>query len=268
VPADLHISIALKAVQAGMHVLIEKPLSIGFDGINELQDAVGHANLVAAVGYVYRAHPALEAMRYAIHEGLLGQPVQLVVVAGQNFPTYRPAYRESYYTSRARGGGAVQDAMTHLVNAAEWLVGPVDRVVADADHMLIAGVDVEDVVNFMARHGNVIASYSLNQFQSPNEVTITVVCERGTARFEYHRQRWRRMLRPDEPWHDEPIHGIDRDTLFIRQAESFLDAVAGESPPLCNLEAALQSLRVNLAIFSSIETRRWQDVREMCAASR
>ena len=260
VPADLHIPIARKAVDAGLHVLIEKPLAVAMDGIDELQRAVRGANLVAAVGYVYRAHPALEAMRKAIQDGALGLPVQLGVVAGQNFPTYRPAYRESYYTSRARGGGAVQDALTHLINAAEWLVGPIDRVVADADHRLIADVDVEDVVNLLARHGNVIASYSLNQYQSPNEVTITVVCEHGTARFEYHNHRWRRMLRPDEAWQDEPAQGLERDTLFIRQADSFLDSIAGRSAPLCSLEEGLQSLRVNLAIFSSIEAQNWQPV--------
>ena len=184
--------------------------------------------------------------------------MQLVVVAGQNFPTYRPAYRDTYYASRATGGGAIQDAITHLVNAGEWLLGPVDRVVADADHKILVGVEVEDVVHVLARHGLVLGSYSLNQFQSPNEITITVVCERGTARFEYHRHRWRRMMRPDEPWQDEPALGIERDTLFVQQAESFLNAVERQSTPLCSLEEGMQTLRVNLALIKSLECEQWQ----------
>jgi predicted dehydrogenase len=146
------------------------------------------------------------------------------------------------------------------VNAAEWLVGPVDRVVADADHKLLDGVHVEDVVNVLARHGEVVASYSLNQYQSPIETTITVVCEHGTVRFEYHNHRWRRMLRPDEPWQDEPFTWLERDTLFTRQAESFLDAIVGQRPPLCSFEDGLQSLQVNLAILASIENGGWQAV--------
>lgn len=262
VPANLHIAVAQKAAVAGLHVLIEKPLAVTLDEIDALRDTIEREKLLAAVAYVYRAHPALAAMREAIRAGSLGRPVQLTVVAGQNFPTYRPAYRDTYYVSRLRGGGAVQDALTHLVNAAEWLVGPVDRLVADADHKLIPGVEVEDVVNALARHGDVIASYSLNQYQSPNEVTITVVCERGTARFEYHQDRWRRMFRPDDPWQDDAIQGLERDTLFIRQAESFLDAVAGRQAPLCGFEEGLQSLRVNLAILASVENGGWQEVRE------
>jgi predicted dehydrogenase len=262
VPADLHIPLALKAVGAGWHVLIEKPLSVTGAGIDEFQSLVRRKQVIAAVGYVYRAHPALDAMRAAIREGLFGRPLQLVVVAGQNFPTYRPAYRDSYYTNRAKGGGAIQDAMTHLINAAEWLVGPIDRVVADVAHQAIADVDVEDVVHLLARHGDVIASYSLNQFQAPNEVTITVICERGTARFEYHNNRWMRMTRPDEPWQAETVCELERDALFIRQAKSFLDAIEGRSAPLCTLEDGSQSLRVNLAILDSVGNRAWQAVEE------
>jgi predicted dehydrogenase len=218
------------------------------------------ASRVAAVGYVYRAHPALAAMKQAIGAGMFGAPLQVVSVAGQNFPTYRPAYRATYYANRARGGGAIQDALTHVVNAVEWLVGPADRVVADADHKLLEGVEVEDAVNVLARHGTVLASYSLNQFQAPNELTLTVVCERGTARFEYHKQRWRRMLRPEEPWHDEPAVGLERDTMFVRQAEAFLDAVEGRGAPLCSLAEGAQTLGVNLALMKSLECQGWQIV--------
>ena len=63
----------------------------------------------------------LAAMREAIHEGRFGRPVQLTLVAGQHFPTYRPTYRDTYYKDRAAGGGAVQDALTHHLNAVEWL---------------------------------------------------------------------------------------------------------------------------------------------------
>lgn len=53
VPADLHIAVA-QAVDAGLHVLIEKPLAVTMDGVEALAERVASANLVAAVGYVYR----------------------------------------------------------------------------------------------------------------------------------------------------------------------------------------------------------------------
>src|SRR5690606_32808909 len=130
-------------------------------------------DVVAGVAYVYRAHPALEEMRQAIASGRFGRPVELVAVLGQHFPFYRPAYRTIYYRDRATGGGAIQDALTHVLNAGEWLVGPITRLACDAEHLVLDGVDVEDTVHLLARHGRVMASYSLNQHQAPNESTIT-----------------------------------------------------------------------------------------------
>jgi len=259
-PAHLHVPMALRAAAVGAHLLIEKPLSTNFDGLVDLQKAITARNLVAAVAYVYRAHPVLAAMREALHSERFGKPLQIVCTSGQNFPFYRPAYRQTYYRDRATGGGAVQDALTHIINAGEWLVGPVDRLVADLDHKALAGVEVEDTVHVLTRHGSVMGCFSLNQHQAANESTITVICERGTARFEYHHSHWRWITEPGTEWHDEPAASLERDTLFIRQAESFLGAIAGANPVLCPLEEAAQTLRVNLAILASSEKRGWENV--------
>jgi len=259
-PAPLHVPLATRLVEAGLHVLIEKPLSTTLDGIERLRQAVIERGVVAAVAYVYRSHPALAAMRQAICEGRFGRPVELVVVAGQHFPTYRPAYRTIYYANRACGGGAIQDALTHLVNAGEWLLGPTDRLVVDARHQLLEDVVVEDTVHVLARHGSALASYALNQYQAPNEATLTVVCQRGTARFESHRQRWRWMTEPGESWHDEHHEAVARDTIFIAQAHAFLDAIEGRTPPPCTLDEGLQTLRVNLAALASLQDQTWKVV--------
>jgi len=257
-PAHLHVPMALRAAEAGLHLLIEKPLGTSLEGVDRLRELVRSRNLTAAVAYVYRAHPALCAMKEAIDSGRFGKPVEVVAVTGQHFPTYRPAYRDTYYRDRATGGGAIQDALTHILDAAQWLVGPVDRLTADAAHRVIEDVDVEDTVHILARHNGVLASYNLNQYQAPDEKTLTVVCQRGTARFEYHRNRWRWMTRPGEPWHDEQGRPLERDVLFVRQAESFLDALEGRAAPLCRLEEGVHALRVNLAALASAEQGTWQ----------
>ncbi|NOZ40493.1 MAG: Gfo/Idh/MocA family oxidoreductase, partial [Planctomycetes bacterium] len=244
------------AADAGLHLLIEKPLSTSLEGIGQLQQTVEDKKLIASVAYVYRADPALAAMKRVLDSGRFGAPVQIVAVSGQNFPSFRPAYRETYYRDHATGGGAIQDAMTHVLNAGEWLVGPIDRLVADAAHQILPDVDVEDTVNIITRQGNVLGSYSLNQHQAPNESTITVICERGTVRFEFHRHRWCWMT--DDDWQMEDTETIERDTLFIRQASAFLDAVESHASPLCRLEEGLQTLRVNLAALASVDQQQWQ----------
>ena len=62
--------------------------------------------------------------------------------------------------------------MPHLVNAIEWLVGPSTRVYCEAGHQALEGVTVEDTVCAAARNGDVLTTYTLNQFQAPNEATF------------------------------------------------------------------------------------------------
>ncbi len=261
VPAHLHIEIATQLAERGLHLLIEKPLSTSTAGIEQLQQTVRDRGLTAGVAYVYRSHPLLTAMRAEIQDGRFGRPVELIAVSGQHFPTYRPAYRQIYYTDRATGGGAIQDALTHVINAGEWLLGPVERLVADAAHQVLEGVTVEDTVHLLARHGEVMASYSLNQHQAPNEFTLTIICERGTIRWESHQNRLRTMLAPSSEWQDETITPLERDTLFVRQAHQFLSSIEVSSPPACSIDEGLQTLRVNLAALASTDGGGWQTIR-------
>jgi predicted dehydrogenase len=265
-PAPLHVPQATQLVERGIHVLIEKPLSVSLAGVEALIDAVEARRVVAGVAYVYRAHPVLAEMRDAIQAGRFGRPVELVAVCGQHFPLYRPAYAQTYYTKRESGGGAVQDALTHVINAGQWLVGDVDRVVGDVAHRVIPGVEVEDTAHVLARHGDVLASYSLNQHQAPNEATITVICERGTARFEFHHCLWRSAVEPGAEWTDHCGPTLERDTLFTRQANAFLDAVEGDVPPACTLEEALATLRVNIAVLRSAREGSWVSTAEVADA--
>ena len=46
--------------------------------------------------------------------------------------------------------------------------------------------------------------------------------------------------------------------MFINQAHMFLDAVEGKRPPVCTLDEGVHTLRVNLAVLASLESRSWQ----------
>lgn len=252
-PAHLHVPMAIRLAEAGMHLLIEKPLSTSLEGVDRLGQLTRERDLKAMVAYFWRSDPALRAMKKAIAEQRFGRPIQLAALCGQNFPFYRPAYRDTYYTDRASGGGAIQDALTHIVNAGEFLVGPVDRLVADAEHKVVEGVEVEDIVHMIARHGDVMASYSLNQFQYPNESSITVNCERGSAKLDMMGGNWRWMDEIGGEWHEESFSIKERDERYIIQANMLLDAVEGRCPPPCSLEEGRQTLRVNLVALRSAD---------------
>jgi predicted dehydrogenase len=259
-PAQLHISMAKTLADRGIDLLIEKPLSTSFDGIDELNAVIQSKRLSVSIAYVTRQHPALKAMKVAIDSGRFGKPVQIVYTGGQHFPFYRPAYRDIYYNKHETGGGAIQDALTHTMNSAEWLVGPVTKLAADAEHCVLEGVDVEDTAHLITRHKNVLGSYSLNQYQSTNEANMTVICEQGAARFEGHNCRWLSSAVHDQPWQVEDTFTLERDDLFVAQANAFLDQVEGKAAAACSLDEACQTLRVNLAALESVRTGAWVEL--------
>ncbi len=259
-PAHIHIPIAIQIAKKGIDLLIEKPLSTSLDGIDELIKTIDENQVIAVIAYVLRAHPLFNLFREVIQSERFGKPLHLAASSGQNFPFFRPAYRDIYYKDRATGGGAIQDALTHLINAMEWTVGPITSLTADASHQKLEGVEVEDTVNVITRHGQMLGSFSLNQYQDANELTVTVTCEKGTVRMEVHKSRWRWVDHPEKEWNDEPIEPVERDTGFIKQADLFLDAIEKSAPPLCTIEEAFQTLKVNLAILEASDKHIWKTI--------
>ncbi len=261
-PAHLHVPMAQQAVESGLHLLIEKPLSISLDGIDRLDRTIRERKLVAGVAYVLRHVPVLAAMKKALDNGRFGRPLHITVTSGQHFPTYRPDYRKIYYASHAMGGGIIQDGLTHLINAICWLAGPVERLVADCAHQVLAGVEVEDTVNVLTRHGDALASFSMNQYQAPNEGVINVVCERGTLQSEIHSNRMRWMMEPETEWQEASWPGFERDHAFIAQANCFFNAIDGKGEMTCNLSEARHTLECILAVLeASRDSSNWKNLR-------
>ena len=261
-PAHTHIPIAIQCARHNIHLLIEKPLSTSLQDIGQLKEIIAQQKLIAAVAYSWRSFREIQALKELLESGRFGKPLNVYCVSGQPFPHFRPAYRDVYYADRKTGGGAIQDALTHMINGVEWLVGPTDRLVADAEHLKLEGVAVEDTVNLIARHGPVMVSYSLNQHQAPNDSSLTVVCESGTVRFEAHHSRVGWVTEPAAPWEYQQFEQEERDAIYIRQAHRFLDTLEGKCTPICSLEEGEQTLRVNLAALQSAESGSWQTVNE------
>jgi predicted dehydrogenase len=259
-PAQTHIPISTQLASKGVHLMIEKPLGVSLDGIDELAAVVAEQSVQVAIGYTLRSMPPVRDMRRAILDGRFGKPLQVTVVGGQHFPLYRPAYREIYYTKHETGGGAIQDCITHHLNTVEWLVGPITRLVADADHLALEGVEVEDTVHILTRHGSVLGSFSINQHQAPNETTVTIICERGAARWETAHNRWLSCVEPGAQWTVEKAYHAERDEYYINQANSFLDQLEKQSEPVCSLAEGIQTLRVNLAALNSAKTEKWETI--------
>jgi predicted dehydrogenase len=253
-PAHTHIPVARSVLKSGSAMLIEKPLSVEPQEIGEFKIEVGAANALVGVGYVYHFMPAVQEVRRVLQSDAFGRPLHASVVAGQDFGRLRPAYRETYYARHETGGGAIQDALTHLFNLVEWLIGPTTKVYCEAAHQVLQGVSVEDTVCVTAKNGGALVGYVLNQFQGPNEITIQIHCERGSVKVETHEQRWAVFSPGSKTWdyRSAPVNHLD--DIFLAQANAFLDGLEGKPNLLCTLDEAIHTLKCNTAALQSART--------------
>ena len=254
-PAPSHVVIATKVLAAGKHCLIEKPLSLSLEGMDQLSATSASSGKVCRIAYVQHSRPEVRAAKSFLESGKFGPVRAATIISGQHFPTFRPAYREIYYNNHAQGGGAIQDAITHMFNLTEWLTGPTASVMCDAGHQVLDGVEVEDTVAVTTRtRDGAILTYTLNQFQAPNEATMQFNCPGGSVKVEFHHSRWGRMALGETEWTWETFEPLGRDGPFAIQANDFLDTCEGKPTPLATLEEGIQAVRFNLACFESLRT--------------
>lgn len=131
-PVSLHHQVALAALDAGKHVLIEKPLAITVRAGQAIADAATKAGLIAGVAENVRYAPRTRAQRMVLDAGLVGRP-QLWIsggVGGEWAPDRVVAHTPWRHRKLEAGGGPAIDHGVHLMHQLRYLMGPVRQVSA------------------------------------------------------------------------------------------------------------------------------------------
>ena len=119
-PNHLHEEHARMALEAGKHVLAEKPLAITGGAARDLADLAERRERRLAVGYQGRFHPALRELHARVREGALGEVAYIRASWQTRYARLPDAWRLRPSTS---GGWAIMDIGTHALDAALWLAG-------------------------------------------------------------------------------------------------------------------------------------------------
>ncbi|WP_099331815.1 Gfo/Idh/MocA family protein [Actinomyces minihominis] len=255
VPTVYHEEAALKLAAAGVHTMIEKPLSDSVESGERIARAFEEADLVGAVGYVERCNPALLEMRKRITEGQLGQVYQVVT------------RRQSPYPARISDVGVVKDLATHDVDLAAWVAGsPYEVVFAQTAHR--SGREHEDMVTVSGRFENDVLVSNLVNWLSPFKERLTVVTgEHGALVADTAMSDLTFFENGSFPVQWDQIaafRGVSegqvtryalkkREPLAVEQA-NFRDAINGVAENHVTMEQALAALRVTEAILESAAT--------------
>ena len=280
VPNVLHAPIAIAAAEAGKIILCEKPLA------TSLQEAETMAKSASAlptmVWFNYRRVPAVALAKRLVEEQQIGHPYHYrTVYMNQSGVDPRKATTWRYSRSTA-GSGAMGDLLSHAIDMALYLNGPIAEIVAQT-HTFAQGRDVDDAVLLLAKFANgSLGTFEATRYGvgSRNRLGFEMNGSGGSLRFnledlnhleffdakEAGNQQGLRGLEvpgPGHPYADtfwKPGHAVGYEHTFIAALGDFLVALAAKQPFHPNFEDALQVEKVMDAVTHSAASRTWQKI--------
>jgi UDP-N-acetyl-2-amino-2-deoxyglucuronate dehydrogenase len=182
-PSGLHPSTASSRARAGKHVICEKPMAITLAAADELVHVCDESNVHLFVVKQNRLNPSVQLVKRAVDKGRFGR----LYLANTTVRWTRP--QEYYDQAPWRGtwefdGGAFMNQASHYVDLIQWLVGPVESVIAKTA-TLARRIETEDtgiaVLKFRSGALGVIEVTMLT-YPKNLEGSLTLLGEKGTVR--------------------------------------------------------------------------------------
>jgi predicted dehydrogenase len=262
-PASMHEETGLALAKAGVHLLVEKPLTDSMKGVDRLISVCETNNLVLMVAYVLRFNEGLNVFRQAVLDGRIGRVLSFRAEVGQYLPDWRPGsdYRTSVSARKELGGGALLE-LSHELDYICWIFGQVKTVSADLKNTGLLDIDVEDLVDGILEvetedGSTIVGTVHLDMLQRAPYRSCRAIGEAGTIEwnaiegtvccFDANLKTWQTLYYSTS---------TDRNELYTRQIKSFLNAVQHTQAAVVAGEDGKAVLKIIEAIRESAASRK------------
>jgi predicted dehydrogenase len=283
-PNVCHAPIVLAAVAAGKHVLCEKPLAMNAGEAKSMADAAEKAGVRHMTAFTYRFVPAMQYLAHLVRRGDLGQPYHFRSCRLQDWGARQLGWRQ---VKKLAGSGELGDMLSHRIDFAHLLVGPMRRLVAGTKLFVPNRQghvsDLEDwaalLAEFHSGATGVLESSKLATGRNESWRSQDYVEVNGSAAsFVFFTERWNQLqvgkpggpgletiIIPEEFW---KVPGSPRDarqgdplvTFRYDQAWEFIDAIRNQRPCAPSFHDGARTQAVMDAAHRSAETRQWVEL--------
>lgn len=260
-----HAKHALQIIEAGIHVMVEKPVALRPEDAERMRDAAVAAGVTCAVVKQNRYNPAMQFLRRMVDEGRVGR----LVTAGirVHWCRHQDYYNDPWHGRWAMDGGVLAQQAIHHLDALQWLGGPIEAVCA-AGEAILNRLEAEDTAVGIVR----FASGALGTIEATTsardddfEASIHLVGDGAMAKIGGRALNRLEFWRPVDPRQgderaaetfsqDVPTsYGLGHGPLLA----DVLDAIEhGRGVPV-DVDSALTSLRLVHALYASMESGGW-----------
>ena len=283
-PNFLHPDIAITAARHGKHVLCEKPLALNATDAQRMADEADRAGVRHMTAFTYRFVPAMRYLRHLIDQGDLGTPYHYRCLRLQDWGTRNLGWRQ---VRKLAGTGEIGDMLSHRINFAHHLVGPMTRLVANLRNLTPvrggAPNDTDDWVAILAEFQTgatgVLESSKLASGHNESWRSLDYVEINGSAgTFQFTTGKWNELqsgtvggpgLKPlSVPrefwvWPGSPRDpGVGDPLVSFRydQAVEFINAIREQRPCAITFHDGAATQRVMDAAVRSAESGQWVQV--------
>ncbi len=237
VPTMLHRKVSLDAIDAGVHLLVEKPIADTVRNAMSMINAAHMKDLKLMIGHIERFNPAVIKMKEIIRAGELGEVVSI------------SARRVGPYNPRIRDVGVILDIGVHDMDIISYLYNsPVTEVYA------VAGKEIhsfEDHASILMRFSGDRAGVVETNWLTPHKTrNFTVIGTKGVGYGDYLEQK---VYIHDKDWIKEAK--VDKKEPLRSELESFLKACQTGEDLITSGEDGINALEVALASIESYLTK-------------
>ena len=270
-PNFLHFPATLAALEAGKHVLCEKPPALNAAEMKVLRQEATKRGLIYFFSRQFRFTPAMRAAKELIAGGRLGN----IYHAKATWVRSRgiPQGIGGWFTEKKRsGGGALIDIGVHALDSAWYLMGtprPVSvsaQVYRNFEHLVQDPVfDVEDAAFAFIRfeNGAVVHLETSWAGNLPDDIPMGECFGRETNNSVVYGTKGTIRLKPLTLFEDQngalvtvPLNHPDEADSFELQLRNFIDAISGQTEPINSVDQAVQLMEMLDAIYASSTARR------------
>ncbi len=182
-PPEPRYKLAYEALEAGKHLLLEKPVALSVDEISQMQRLAINKKLSVAVDFEYRAVPLFMQAKKLIEEGLIGQPwlLKLDWLMSSRADPKRPW---NWYSDINKGGGVLGALGTHAFDMIHWLLGPTEKINAISSTSILERIDptnnqLKKVTSEDVALANLQIKYLKDNIIVPAQVALSSVSRQG-----------------------------------------------------------------------------------------
>jgi D-xylose 1-dehydrogenase (NADP+, D-xylono-1,5-lactone-forming) len=244
-PNGLHHAWTLRALEAGKHVLCEKPYTRHPAEAEEAFAAAEKAGLVLMEAFMYRHHPQTKAVRRLVDEGAVGR-----VLAVRTTFSFALTDMTNVRAVQDLAGGALMDVGCYCVSGSRLVAGEPVSVLAD-QVVGETGVDMA-LYGTMRFAGDLVGQFEAS-FLAPERQLLEVVGDAGVLRVAAPwRVDWGGDMTLERDGSTE-IVPVEEANSYTLELENLADAIEGRAAPLLGRDDAVAQARVIEALYSAAE---------------